>query len=83
LNDEELPAPRLVVPIVNAPLDMVGDVMVGVVSATLVWMFELETAPAVFGMAFNTELTKKLSTVSKLPAEAPVAKTTVVPLEAV
>jgi hypothetical protein len=39
--------------------------------------------PAVFGMAFNTELTKKLSTVSKLPAEAPVAKTTVVPLEAV
>jgi hypothetical protein len=62
---------------------MVGDVMVGVVNATLVCMFELETEPAVFGMAFKTELTKKDSTVNKLPADAPVAKTTVVPFVAV
>jgi hypothetical protein len=57
--------------------------MVGVVNVGLVWMFELETEPAVLGMAFNTELTKNDSTVTRLPAEAPVARTTVVPLEAV
>jgi hypothetical protein len=57
--------------------------MVGVVNVGLVWMFALETEPAVFGMAFNTELTKNDSTVTRLPAEAPVARTTVVPLVAV
>jgi hypothetical protein len=44
---------------------------------------EAETEPAVFGMAFNTLDTKKDSTVNKLPADAPVAKTTVVPFVAV
>jgi hypothetical protein len=61
----------------------VGVPKSGVVNATLVWMFALETDPAVFGMAFKTELTKKDSTVTRFPDEAPVVKTTVVPLVAV
>jgi hypothetical protein len=42
-----------------------------------------DTLPAVAGIAFNTELTKKLSVTTASPTVQALAKTTVVPVVAV
>ena len=66
----------------TAPV-IVGLVSVGVVSDRLDAKYVEPTDPAVAGMAFRTEDTKKLSTVTRSLSAAPVAKTTVVPFVAV
>ena len=44
---------------------------------------DAETLPPVLGIAFNTELTKKLSVTTESPAVQALARTTVVPVVAV
>ena len=61
----------------------VGEVKVGVVSDKLDAKYVDPTDPAVAGMAFSTDDTKKLSTVTRSPDVAALAKTTVVPFVAV
>lgn len=60
-----------------------GLVSVGEVSDRLDAKYVEPTDPAVAGIAFSTEDTKKLSTVTRSLRAAPVAKTTVVPFVAV
>jgi hypothetical protein len=60
-----------------------GLVSVGEVNDRLDAKYVEPTDPAVAGIAFSTEDTKKLSTVTKSPEFAPFARTTVVPFVAV
>jgi hypothetical protein len=72
---------------------IVGLVSVGVVSVTLDAICVVPTAPAtilddptdagLFGIAFNTELTRKLSVTTASPTVQALARTTVVPVVAV
>jgi hypothetical protein len=61
----------------------VGLVKVGVVSVKLEAKYVELTAPAVAGIAFNTELTKKLSVTTASPTVQALFRTTVVPVVAV
>ena len=70
------------VPVVTG-LESVGVVRVGVVSDRLDAKYVEPTDPAVAGMAFSTDDTKKLSTVTKSLALAADVRTTVVPFDAV
>jgi hypothetical protein len=63
--------------------DMVGLVKVGVVNVKLEAKYVELTAPAVAGIAFNTELTRKLSVTTESPTVQALARTTVVPVVAV
>ena len=60
-----------------------GEVKVGVVSDRLDAKYVEPTDPAVAGIAFSTEDTKKLSTVTRSPDAAADVRTTVVPFVAV
>jgi hypothetical protein len=63
-------------------LERVGVVKVGVVNVKLEAKYVELTAPAVAGMAFSTELTKKLSVTTASPTVQALFNTTVVPVVA-
>jgi hypothetical protein len=62
---------------------MIGLVKVGVVSVKLEAKYVELIEAAVAGIAFNTELTRKLSVTTASPTVQALARTTVVPVVAV